>query len=256
MTSLDAGGHLADSGAFVDAGRPPVDSGGAVDAGAVRLDAGVEDAGRVDGGGSVAAPGFGTISGDCGEVSAELSDAAPSLFENHIDFANDPFDLNTDLSQLTIGGQEIIADGNAGGSSVLSEVFSYEVLARCEGALLLKTETEVRYDQAGKITDLLVEIDGEKVGVSVTRAVGFPRDAPYTIEQARALLEDKLSDILISSANVSAEDAWVKQVLHVVAYAEQHAESVRAAWAQVDSTVRADTIVLVTVTDGDDAFIY
>ena len=33
-------------------------------------------------------------------------------------------------------------DGNAGGSSLLSEVFAYEVLHRCEGATLLKTETD------------------------------------------------------------------------------------------------------------------
>lgn len=38
-----------------------------------------------------------------------------------------------------------------------------------EEATLLKTETEVLYpDPAGKITDLLVEIDEQGVGVSVT----------------------------------------------------------------------------------------
>ena len=74
----------------------------------------------------------------------------------------------------------------------LSGGFFYEVLHRCEGADLLKTEMEVTYtDPSGKLTDLLVDIDGAKIGVSVTRAVGWPRDDPYTVESAQNILEQK-----------------------------------------------------------------
>ena len=69
-------------------------------------------------------------------------------------------------------------------------------------------------------------------------------------------MEDKLSDVLLSSANVSAEDAWIKQVLHVVAYASEHADQVEEAWELQTDEVRADTIVFVTVTEGDDEIIY
>ena len=65
--------------------------------------------------------------------------------QNTIDFGDNPYDTS-DYALLTAGGQEIIDDGNAGGSSLYSEVFAYEVLSRCEGAMLLKTETEVIYD--------------------------------------------------------------------------------------------------------------
>ena len=144
-----------------------------------------------------------------------------------------------------------------GGSSLLSEVFAYEVLARCEDALLLKTETEILYnDPAGKKTDLLVMIGESKLGVSVTRAVGFPREDPYTVERAQSLLEQKLSGVVSSTANVSDEDAWTKQILHIVAYADEHALSLQTAYELLEDDFRSDTVVWVTVSHGEDEFLY
>lgn len=200
-------------------------------------------------------PGFGSISGSCGFISAELANPEPSLWHNRIDFGDDPYD-DDDIDRLSDGAREILADGNAGGSSILSEVFAFELLARCEGATLLKTENEIVYDVAAKITDMIVAIDDHKVGANPTRAIGFPFDAPYTVEQARAILEKKLGDINSSSAAVAEEDRWVKQVLTVFAYADEHAARVEEAWHGIDPGLRADTIVVVTVTDGEDRFIY
>ncbi len=201
-------------------------------------------------------PGFGTITGSCGVIDEQLLSPDPSVIVNAIDFSTDPWDNPADLGLLTSGGQEMVADGNAGGSSLESEIFSLEVLTRCEGATLVKTETEVVYDVSGSITDILVEIDGLKVGVSVTRAVGFPRDAAYTEATASALLTRKLTDIQESTANVSAGDRWVKQILHVIAYADQHVAAMQAAYAALDPSVKADTILWVTRSDGDDEFLY
>jgi SAM-dependent methyltransferase len=144
--------------------------------------------------------GFGSITGACDELDVELTSAQPSVFVDHLDFAAEYMDA--DLSQLTTGGQKIIADGNAGGSSLMSEVFAYEVLARCELAALLKTELEIDYDDVGTITDLLVEIDGYKIGVSVTRAVAFPFEDPYTAAQADAAK--------LAVAGYTAEDEFAR----------------------------------------------
>lgn len=208
------------------------------------------------GGPTLPLPGFGTITGSCGVIDAQLLSPDPSVIVNAIDFGADPWDNPADLGLLTSGGQEMVADGNAGGSSLESEIFSLEVLIRCEGATLVKTETEVVYDVPGSITDILVEIDGMKVGVSVTRAVGFPRDAAYTEGTASALLTRKLTDIQESTANVSAGDRWVKQILHVIAYADQHVAAMQAAYEALEPSVKADTILWVTRSDGDDEFIY
>lgn len=208
------------------------------------------------GGPTLPLPGFGTITGACGVLDDELLSPDPSVIVDAIDFGTDPWDNPADLTLLTSGGQEMVADGNAGGSSLESEIFSLEVLTRCEGATLVKTETEVVYDLPGSITDILVEIDGMKVGVSVTRAVGFPRDAAYTEATASALLTRKLTDIQESTAHVSAGDRWVKQILHVIAYADQHVAAMQAAFGALDPAVKADTILWVTRSDGDDEFLY
>jgi hypothetical protein len=231
-------------------------------------DAGFEDGGFEDAGFEDAEPiaeagasdagqgGFGAIMGACGVLDSALTSSSASTVSNSIDFGTDPYD-DSDAPRLTAGGREILSDGNAGGSSLFSELFAYEVLARCEGAELLKTETEVVYtDPMGKITDLLVSIDGLKIGVSVTRAVSFPRDASYTPQDALPLIQRKLEDILVSTANVAAEDRWVKQILHVIAYDQPHADSVFGAYELVDPNTRSDTILIVTRSDGDDEFIY
>lgn len=225
----------------------------APDGGALPADARAADAAAPDGG-ALPLDGFGALAGDCDVLDDELTSDQPSLFKSSIDFAA-PFE-DEEAGQLTAGGQEILADGNAGGSSLYSEVFAFELLARCELAPLLKTETEVEYDGPGAITDLLVEVDGEKIGVSVTRAVGFPFDDPYTVEEAQELLEGKLEDVLESTAHVAAADRWQKQILAVVAYGPGHADALASALEAIAPATRADTVVWILVTGGADHFIY
>jgi hypothetical protein len=113
-----------------------------------------------------------------------------------------------------------------------------------------------RLRHPGKITDLSVRIDGIAIGVSVTRAFAFPLGTPYTVGQATTLIQRKLEDILVSTANVSAADRWQKQILAVLAYDDQAADIVAEAWNALDPAVKADSIVLVTATHGTDTFIY
>ncbi len=197
--------------------------------------------------------GLGALMGRCGVLGdMQLTGPMPGFYVNTLDFE----DVGFDYDLLTSGGQQIFDDGNLGGSSLFSEVVAYEVLARCEGAELVKTEAEILYDEKGPRTDLLVDMGGTTIGVSVVRAQGFPLDDPYTVEQASVILEDKLADIPLSSAAVSDEDAWTKQILHVVAYGPMHAQSLQTAYDALGPEFTLDTIVVVTVTEGDDLFIY
>lgn len=242
-----------------DTADPQTDDTGADDTGAddtgvddtATDDSGADDSG--DSGVDVPLDGFGALSGDCGVLDDELLDANPALFDGVIDFGAAAFDE----ALLSAGGLEIYEAGNLGGSSIHSEVFAYEVLYRCELAELLYTEAEVVYiDPGGKKTDLVVRIDGEVIGVSVTRAYLYPPDTPYTVDDAAELLDRKLADILLSTANVSEEQRWRKQILSVLAYTPEHAARLGEAWATLDPAVRADTIVIVTATEGDDEFMY
>ena len=159
---------------------------------------------------------------------------------------------------LSPGGQRLFDTPNAGGSSTESEVMSFEVLHACEGAKLLKTETEVGYSNdtpgAPTITDILVEIDGKKVGVSVTRAYR-PQNQSFPDADVKALIQKKLEGINRSSERVVPADKWVKQILHVFAANKAQADAVVRVLPTIDSTIRANTIVLLTQTTGG-GFVY
>ena len=203
----------------------------------------------------LAIAGFGRITGTCGRVLPQLDESAPSLFRNTFDFRDDPYD-EEDVPELTPGAQEIHAAPNTGGSSLLSEMFAFETLARCEQGSLLKTETEIVYDQAGKIADLLIDVSGDKVGISVVRSVTYPFGNPPIQGNVVDVLTQKLEDIQEASQNVSKGDAWVKPVLVVMAYDEAHAQANQDAWLGLDAETKADTVVYVITTDGSDACMY
>lgn len=205
-------------------------------------------------GGGAPLDGYGALAGSCGEIDLDdILSPQPELLDNSLDFTLRP---TFDVSLLSPGGQAMYAAGNLNTSSLYSEIFAYEVLYRCDDAVFLKGEGQIVYAINGKKTDLLVEIDGEKVGVSVVRAESFPEGAPYDVNNALPVLQGKLDDILQSSMNVAPEDAWKKQILAVLAQTPAHAAAIDQAWAMMDPATKADTIVLVTVTEGEDHFIY
>lgn len=135
---------------------------------------------------------------------------------------------------------------NAGGSSEVSEMLSYEVLMRCFKANLLKTEMEVDYfPEGGAITDYVCDIFGTKVGVSVTRAMKF-RGGAYTDEDAEHLLNKKLKGIIQSSKN-SLEN-WNKQILHVWSANRDVTNTLIKVYERLSDDVKSNTVVLVTTT--------
>jgi hypothetical protein len=237
-------------------GSVSLDAGRETDAG--ETDAGTTDAGTTDAGFGAADGGHGHVGGICHRVAGELSQPFPSYIEVHLDFGTDGFDDPQERPRLTSGAQQILINGTAGGSSGISEAFAFEVLALCEGASFVKSETQIVYSPpTSKKTDILVAIGGQQVGVSVTRAVAFPPDSGYPVTPARVtFLERKLDDILVSSSNVVPPDNWVKQVLVVMAYDDMHASTIRTIWESLDAMTRADTVLYVVITDGDDSSIY
>jgi hypothetical protein len=203
-----------------------------------------------------AAQGFGTLSGMCGAlVAGDLTGTAPRVIRADFDFARAYMDP-ADRPLLTPGGLKLAETPNAGGSSGLSEIFAFEELARCEQAALVKTETEIIYDTNSKKTDMLIEVGGHKIGVSVTRAFAFPIGTPYTLQQATTLVTRKLEDIPLASASVSAGDHWDKQFLAILAIDQQAADTMAEAYAALPAATQGDTIVLITTTAGADTFIY
>jgi hypothetical protein len=219
------------------------------DAGKPQPDAGKSDAGDPN-------DILGTLSGTCGTLGAWVAGTTASLEKNGLLFVAGEAYVRASLSA---GAQTIFDTPNAGGSSVESEVMSFEVLHFCEGASLVKTETQIGYalpDDAGasSITDILVSMSGRKIGVSVTR-VYKPSSQTLTDPDVKSLLEKKLIGVNRSSVRVLPADKWDKQILHVFTANKSATDAVARVYPTISAQVRADTLVLVTQTQGG-GFVY
>lgn len=127
------------------------------------------------------------------------------------------------------------------------------MLRRCEGAQLLQTAEEIVYlDPAGKKANMLANIAGRRIGVTSIRVFRYPPGSPYPVEQARVVLEWKLQDVRAANQNVAPADRWGKQVLHVFADGDDHATALVAAYELIAPVLKANTILLITVSDGAD----
>ena len=138
---------------------------------------------------------------------------------------------------------------NAGGSSLLSEVLSCEMLYRCLGARLAKTEMEIRYFFAYQpMTDYTISLpglaSGYHVGVSVTRA--FAYKGAYRRSECRKLLKKKLSGITASTRNVMDERLF-KQILHVWVPNGKVARTVQATYRTLSTELTRNSVVVISV---------
>jgi hypothetical protein len=219
-----------------------------VDAGAdVSIDAPAPIDAPADGGHDI----LGTLQGQCPLVTSQLGSGAYSLHENTLAFASGE---TYSRSALSPGGQRIFDTPNAGGSSIQSEVMSFEILHHCDGATLLKTEKEITYDgdAGGSISDILVVIDGKKIGVQPTRVY---KPGGMNDTEVKAVIDKKLQGIKESTARVSAADRWVKQILHVFAPDAARVDAVKRVLAATDPQLLGDTVVVLTLTSGG-GFLY
>lgn len=201
-----------------------------------------------------AAPGpletpWGPIEGEaCGTLTQALDAPTPSFHVTTWTFEAETFDP----TPLAPGPQQRFEGPNAGGSSKCSEVMSMTWLIECEGAAFYKTETQIIYDVAGSITDYEMIVDGDKIGVSVTRAYLGPFDMTYTEADATTLLTGKLEGVNESTLNVSDGDAWTKQILHIWTLQPTWVPILKTVWDGLDPALKADTVLLVTVESGSD----
>ena len=240
----DEGSPLEDEGIEVDEGESPADV-QVIDAPAL------EDTGPLINGYLETV--FGVIDGACGLMGPEITSPEPSFFKSTYTFRDD-FSFN--IEEFSEGPQNRFAAGNAGGSSGCSEIISMQLLVDCQNAVVLKTENEILYQTEGKETDFLVSIEGQPVGVSVSRAYKGPFTTTYSVADATNLLEKKLEGVNESSLNVHPDDAWVKQILIIWTLHPDWADKVETAWLALGPELKADTILLVTVEQNSDMFVH
>lgn len=109
---------------------------------------------------------------------------------------------------------ERLLTNNAGGSSFVSEVFSYLIVKKeFDKVELLYSETDIDYPVGSKITDYVIKQEEIKIGVSVTRAMKWR--GRFTMDDAWRLLNKKLYGILNSSMNMPKYCRLDHQILHI-----------------------------------------
>ncbi len=191
--------------------------------------------------------------GACGELDTELTDASPHLLSS----VAQVYPCSFQPDRLSPGGLDILLTYSSGGSGVYALVLAHELLFGCEGATLVKTMDEINYvDPGGHKAQALLEIDGTRIGLRTTRAIGFPLEDPLTVSAARQLLEQQLQRVIYSTANVAPEDAWQKQILVVETPLAESFTNLAEAYAQIGPELTTDTIVWLVQTANDWAFIY
>ncbi len=198
---------------------------------------------------------LGRIFGDCGALSPDA--VSGSVPVERIQVLDLPGRVAVDdLDRLAPGALTLFTEMTRGGA-VYGEALSFDVLARCTQATLLKTSSMLSVrDQEGPTVDFLASIAGEKVGVSVARAYDFPADEAHSTAAAAAILKRQLAALDASGANVDVTDQWTKSLLFVLAESMPAAAAIERRWSQLSENVRERTMLWVAVTRGGDDFIY
>lgn len=175
--------------------------------------------------------------------------------------ACDYFDLNTKNLQtfrLCPDTIRIYSEPNAGGKSINSEALSMEYLNRTMGGQFVRTEMEIEYwNDYWKKCDFICKVAGENVGVSVTRAMGYPTSGCFCDRDAIRLLEKKLYGLVVARSGVWDNETFYKSILHVWCQSKRIAKLMILAYEQhIDDDLKDNIIVLLTVTTSNASFIY
>jgi len=124
---------------------------------------------------------------------------------------------------------------NAGGNSMISEMMSIEYFIRVFEAQDILLEMEVEYWIDYKMVDFVCTIPQfGRVGVSVTRAMGYPTPEKFTYEKALGLLKKKLYGLIISRNGVTKKHSFYRSILHVWCQTPEIATFLRDAYASFD----------------------
>lgn len=104
---------------------------------------------------------------------------------------------------------------NAGGNSEISEALSMYYMYLKFNAYHFIPEMEVNYLFKSSICDYLMKIKNQTIGVSVTRAIGYPFNQPISMESAKTLIYKKLIGLVIAKRTVSESHYFDASVIHI-----------------------------------------
>jgi hypothetical protein len=154
--------------------------------------------------------------------------------------------------------QKILNEPNAGGASVVSEALSVEYLTRRFGARDIVTEMAIQYWFPNwKRIDYIATCFGDRIGVSVTRAMGYPHATGFTMNDAHHLCEKKLNGLVLAKSGISDCCHYEKSILHCFCQTEEISNMMLIAFHELierdkrenlnDPTLKGSIILILTV---------
>jgi hypothetical protein len=123
---------------------------------------------------------------------------------------------------------------NAGGKSQVSEALSIDYFVKYYHACDIVFEMEVEYWSCYSMVDYLCTIKQQRVGVSVTRAMGYPDEKMFDEQSASYLLKKKLYGLIVSRNATSERHSFYRSVLHVWCQSQRIAQLVQEAFSALD----------------------
>ena len=157
----------------------------------------------------------------------------------------------------------------------------------CFGAVLLKTEMDIRYTSKSSIVDYSCKVFGLSTGVSVTRvswakreitliargmkltrlcshahvaallparvgqAMSWPPGTPFDPQEAVRIMKKKLIGLQRASEAVDPRDKWSRCLLHVWAQSTEVKDELVRAYNALPLTTRRGSLVLVSVAQAE-----
>lgn len=172
--------------------------------------------------------------------------------------------------------QKIMDSPNAGGSSIVSEAVSFEILKNDLGAISVKTEMEVSYwSDHWKRCDYITRINGENVAVSVTR-VAYAPGKQLDREMALELYSKKLYGLVVARAGIMVDpipanmsewgppfdnkeqspDGYMKSILHILCRNQGEVDLLQNLYAELSEELKSDIGVIINVITGDTDWVF
>ena len=136
---------------------------------------------------------------------------------------------------------------NAGGGSEISEALSVEYMVKFFRGSQVIPEMQVEYWIDYKMIDYIIKINQELIGVSVTRAMGFPNPESFTEFTAQKLIQKKFYGLVIARNSTVEKHSFYRAVLHIWCQTQLIADLVMAAYHQLPASDLEEVIVICSV---------
>lgn len=154
--------------------------------------------------------------------------------------------------RLCEDGIRSVTIDNAGGKSVVSEMMSIHYFSRVFGSSATLLEMEIEYWAKYKMVDFITTVDNNRIGVSVTRAMGFPSPDDFENIDAERLINKKLFGLIVARNAVQKKHRFFRSVLHVWCQTERIASLINKAYNNIQNKdygmdIRGNVAVILTV---------